>query len=1507
MYPETPKPGPERTDPPAFDTTPLAVLPCGMSISRNALPWLAFLAILTALPSRACADAPATAALGDVTLFSSGEGTLMPRTVDGKIGWAVSGGSFLYGDVKPVRSSHLRLTFGLHDGGVKGIVGLPYDSSDETVSPNDPHPGAWKRSGLALPGTGTWTAVSADWPDARLAKGCNGHDFRMELPGGVTVGFVRVQELAPVTAIGPQRLPLAPLPAPGAIVDGGSVRLPGAFVQEENAPLVFNAADATVLSLTPGRGFGADGGPAGGVFIQNVDTAEYEFTVKRAGLYQLWERAWFPGHGYNHEERLEDGQGGTVVDDTKDTTLNQWVWVKARTYPLTLGGHRLTLSYHGGARLDRLAFTRDLDTPPTGDGGRLSRNAGPSQAVVETADAAPLDVAKWLSVEGDAAPRGGEVKTEASSDGGATWSPLPANGDLTALPVHGNGKDRLRLRFTLRSAPDGSSPILQGYQAVYREGPHNEIVLAGKDLRLAFGPTGLRRLHSVATGTDFLWGGSEAPLFALCVKPPGSAVPVWVPATQATVTGRTLAGDTLTQRYHLPLGIVVTCRVRVTGGSSRWGLDIVNGSKLEVCAAQYPMLQGVRVGPSSDDNALLVPDASYQQLMWDPIKAGLNKVTRSPAMHWTYLYNGRAGLYLGDENWPPNDLLVTTLRHDPTTLQYGLTREFLVAPGQRRDSPDYVVDVRPGGDWHPGADVYRAWAAAHLKRPFLPEWTRRMDGWIEYDSNVTPNTSVANMGLSEDYGVESGLGAYMGGNRLQADGPIEYVGFMQTYCPAWGSLREYQDALREVRELGGHPTFYFNWQLTSPAREVGQSRIAGLIPRVWVEQAPPWHDGGWYAKTAWRGYEGGKPDLGGTGDEMLQGIASPTWQQHHYDRTKLWVQTYGTDGMYFDQLNVPSQIASIAPEYNKYGDYGVWERAVQDNLAHIAGGMRKTDPHFVTSGELCNAVIGQTNTFAMTSGIWNHYEVFRYCLPHEQNLDGNWNGGIDPNLGGVERWRLDWMTGARFEVAWTIPYLADLITLRRRVNQLLYAGTYQDTAGLTLSQRGKAVANPVYGDYVGYEVTPWLGPQAKWFLMGGADKGAVVNVILDPPAKGIPLPLTVSIPIAAFGPVRVAWALGLDGTTRRLPFTQTAGRCSFTLPGTQKATSVLLVGRVGPQVTGLTLPFAGAPGAAMTGRASVVNYNAAPERVALSWQTPAGWHGTAGAATLTPGRETPIPVGLALPPSGLGRREDLTLTASSGLGLGTYPHWVTITDPLWVRLFRLPDGRVEATVFNRSDKALDGTVTLSAPEGVTLTPASLPFHATPWSRTAVQARLSGLEAQQTPVHVAARAVAGGATAERTLMVYPPAADGGFEADSAGDGQPDWWHSYGDNPAGYAPSSYLDSARLDPDRPHSGKYCLRLDPHPISGQATYAEPIVHAIDAGHKYHLRVAVRKTDAADDAVVNVSGRQSLSLPPVAGQWSWVDCDFTTNAGDGDLLVQFVNKSRHPVWFDDLSVQMIP
>ncbi len=88
---------------------------------------------------------------GGVTLYTSGEGTLTRREVDGRVGWTATGKScLLYGDVHAVKSSHIKLEFELHDGGCAKEIFVPYDSADDSVLAEARFPGAWKGSVLKL-------------------------------------------------------------------------------------------------------------------------------------------------------------------------------------------------------------------------------------------------------------------------------------------------------------------------------------------------------------------------------------------------------------------------------------------------------------------------------------------------------------------------------------------------------------------------------------------------------------------------------------------------------------------------------------------------------------------------------------------------------------------------------------------------------------------------------------------------------------------------------------------------------------------------------------------------------------------------------------------------------------------------------------------------------------------------------------------------------------------------------------------------------------------------------------------------------------------------------------------------------------------------------------------------------------------------------------------------------------------------------------------------------------
>ncbi len=57
---------------------------------------------------------------------------------------------------------------------------------------------------------------------------------------------------------------------------------------------------------------------------------------------------------------------------------------------------------------------------------------------------------------------------------------------------------------------------------------------------------------------------------------------------------------------------------------------------------QYPMFQGVRVGNDAGDNSVIIP-TFWRQLIRNPVAENIFSGIRELAMHWTYLYNDKAG------------------------------------------------------------------------------------------------------------------------------------------------------------------------------------------------------------------------------------------------------------------------------------------------------------------------------------------------------------------------------------------------------------------------------------------------------------------------------------------------------------------------------------------------------------------------------------------------------------------------------------------------------------------------------------------------------------------------------------------------------------------------------------------------------------------------------------------------------------------------------------------------
>lgn len=141
---------------------------------------------------------------------------------------------------------------------------------------------------------------------------------------------------------------------------------------------------------------------------------------------------------------------------------------------------------------------------------------------------------------------------------------------------------------------------------VTASGKGDDAILRNSEMEIRFSNVGISRVASPKLGTTIVENGN-GPLFRLLLKPPGNAAASWVASTEAKLGQRQLQGSTCIQSFRFINGISVTCSTLLQGGDSRWAVAIVNESGLEVAAAQYPILKGVRMGDSHRDDTLIIP------------------------------------------------------------------------------------------------------------------------------------------------------------------------------------------------------------------------------------------------------------------------------------------------------------------------------------------------------------------------------------------------------------------------------------------------------------------------------------------------------------------------------------------------------------------------------------------------------------------------------------------------------------------------------------------------------------------------------------------------------------------------------------------------------------------------------------------------------------------------------------------------------------------------------------
>ncbi len=1450
------------------------------------------------------------------------EGTPQPATRAGRPCWEVvptprekgGGGGrywyFLAGDwndwTRWIGEKDVQVTF-LYFDGKPANVAFAYDSSDPSVTAVPQHPGAWRqpedlKSGLVLKGSGTWKTLTVPLPMALFQKRCNGGDFRFgPVPAEsdfalAGVALTRVPRRAGGGAPPPARLelPLAFVRGEGVLIEGRRVRFAAKFVQEPGKPIVLEPENAAVLQ-TDGRGdIGRDAAAGGGAFVHFVVSSEIAFTVKTPGKYQAWERGRFPGPGHwCHSEMI--GTQSANVDDCNGP-VNQWIWIRAGVYDLPAGEHRMRVQYMAGAQLDQIVLLPVGVPAPTAPLPPSPRVA-PARGWAESGDLRPLDVERWLDYAAKLPLAGpaDAVSVEVSTDAGKTYRPLPAHRSLAGVGAAGGGKDRVRFRVVLKATDGAPLPFLQNVTVGYAPGPNNEVSLSNEAAALTFGASGLVRLEHRATGHGCTRDGAQAPLFALGLKRPGPAPLAEITSAAGSLEGYDLkdlpVGKRLSLTYRMANGMTVVARVLLApSGVTRWTLEIANPTDLEVAEVEFPILPGVRLGDDPTDDTLFFPRC-WGQVWRDPVSKNVGAYW-GPHMRWMDLWDRTDGLYVGVHDDQLHDTCLAAPADSATSLKMSVRQRVLVKPGGTWSSGERVVAFHDG-DWHSGADLYRAYVAKALQRPDPAEWVRWIDLWGTQASNDLPQKGWGVLPEDGDRMAAEGLDL-LAANRQMMDGMDSgYCGLYLYPALGWGSTREFAQQLAALRRRGVHYTPYMNWHLWSPG--YGHHPRCGITPWKAMPADAPRRDDAWWAKVAARGYDGSFPAVvTDRYDQMDADIGAPEWRE----RLAYWTRRYnawGADGMYYDQFNITYFSGRLPTDYSTYG---FWTRATLDTLRRIKEEARKSNPYYVSSGEAYMDTLGQAVDLHMTSGVVNRLEFYAYCNPWQMIIDGGWNGGLAPAFGGHERERFVWQVGARFEqLAGPEPWRSRVLALRRQVKSLLYRAAFRDTVGLTIhSAAGQGVGpEPAAAQAGGPEHAPYSGISGRWFLFReGGQSAAVINLINTPLDEGA----TLAFRTGEIGPVRAAWAFTLEGALLRVEGRQEGDTYRLRLPKTELAT-VVLVNRLAPVVQ-WSLDAAAAAGETAAFRLSLTNLEPAPVAATVGLRPPKGWPAASvKSAPIAPGATVAVSLPARVPAGTKPGRCDVRADVATPAGAFTAYRMLTVVEPVTAE-FRGDPGGYHLLVRNHTGKPVRGTVAVGAPAPLKVSaPAGfdLPAH----GDAKVPVTVEGQDRLDRLSEMSAMVSAPGAKWNLVRVVVPVVANGDFEQDGAGDRRPDWWMC-----RKKADVWDPESMRLEEGGP-SGKYCLRVDASDDATGFVRAYTVHGAVKPDTRYRIRGWVKRAEAGGDVAVRFSGFGWAGLrTEEVGKWVRLEAEVKSGANPTGMVVNCLNASRGPAWFDGISVEEV-
>ncbi len=216
----------------------------------------------------------------------------------------------------------------------------------------------------------------------------------------------------------------------------------------------------------------------------------------------------------------------------------------------------------------------------------------------------------------------------------------------------------------------------------------------------------------------------------------------------------TLEYETLTsERGTFNVHVVVECELGPGGDEARFCIRLDNNDAGEVSQLYFPLISGLRRMEEGVDNFLVIPRWSQPPKVKNPLEtlplirygdsvvpsrfiaAGFTEYGIYPGdtqMQWMDYHGSTRGLYMSHHNKEGEFLVLWAKKSiwDPVeNLSMAFVKYPYVQQGQSWTCSESTVSLHRG-DWHAGADKYRAWLETWLPKRRNPEWLRGANGHL---------------------------------------------------------------------------------------------------------------------------------------------------------------------------------------------------------------------------------------------------------------------------------------------------------------------------------------------------------------------------------------------------------------------------------------------------------------------------------------------------------------------------------------------------------------------------------------------------------------------------------------------------------------------------------------------------------------------------------------------------------------------------------------------------------